>query len=56
MLKSTTHFEQVPLALVEKLVKPFAERISVARKKSKRKTFGTLRPSKSERRKGQNHE
>jgi hypothetical protein len=38
MLKYSTHFEQVPLALVEKLVKPLAESISVARKKSKRKT------------------
>jgi hypothetical protein len=37
MLKSKTYFEQVPLVVVEKLVKPVAETISVARKKAKRK-------------------
>jgi hypothetical protein len=42
MLKSKTHFEQVPLALVEKLVKPVAENIAVARKKAKRKVSGTI--------------
>ena len=42
MLKSKTHFEQVPLALVEKLVKPVAENIAEARKKAKRKVSGII--------------
>lgn len=42
MQKSKTHFEQVPLALVKKLVKPVAENIAVGRKKAKRKVSGTI--------------
>jgi len=42
MLKSKTHFEQVPLVLVEKLVKPVVENIAVARKKAKRRVSGTI--------------
>jgi hypothetical protein len=44
MLKSKTHFEQVPLVLVEKLLKPAGENIAVARKKAKRKVSGTMAP------------
>jgi hypothetical protein len=42
MLKSKTHFEQVPLALVEKLINPVAENIAVARKKAKRNVSGIV--------------
>ena len=42
MLKSKTHFEQVPLVLVEKLLKPVVENIAVARKKAKRNVSGTI--------------
>jgi hypothetical protein len=42
MLKSKTYFEQVPLVVVEKLVKPVGENMAVARKKAKRKVSGTI--------------
>lgn len=42
MQKFKTHFEQVPLALVKKLVKPVAENIAVGRKKGKGKVSGTI--------------
>ena len=42
MLKSKTHFEQVPLVLVEKLVKPVVENIAVTGKKAKRKVSRTI--------------
>jgi hypothetical protein len=42
MLKSRTHFEQVPLALVEKLVKLQAENIPVVRKKARIKLSGII--------------
>ena len=42
MQKFKTHFEQVPLVLVEKLLKPVVENIAVARKKAKRKVSGTI--------------
>jgi hypothetical protein len=42
MLKSKTHFEQVPMALVEKLLKPVTKNISEARKKAKGKISGVI--------------